>query len=85
VTAGKAFKRFIDGVWITPADGTAVINLLQSTTYPNGVIVYDWLADSEEMRAKPTNEPFEEDLEDRRSDQGVQKSNDGIICVPEGA
>lgn len=79
MTAGKAFKRFINGFRVTRADGTAVIDLLQSTTCLNSIGVYDWLADGVEVRPKTADEPFEEDLE------GVEKSNDGIIDIPKGA
>lgn len=43
------------------------------------------LADGEEMRAETSNEPLDEDLEDGSHDQGVQKTNGGVVDIPERA
>jgi hypothetical protein len=45
----------------------------------------DGLADGEEMRAKASNEPFDEDLENGCGDQSIEKSNGSVVDVPEAA
>jgi hypothetical protein len=37
------------------------------------------------MRSKSSNQPFQEDLEDGRSDKGIEETNDSIVYVPEAA
>lgn len=35
------------------------------------------------MRTETTNEPFEENLEDGGCDEGIEKTNYGIVHIPE--
>lgn len=43
------------------------------------------LAHGEEVRAETSDEPFDEDLEDGRGDEGVQETDGCIVHVPEAA
>ena len=45
----------------------------------------DRLADGKEVRTKTSNEPLDEDLENSRGDQSVEKSDGSIVQVPEAA
>lgn len=44
-----------------------------------------WLANSEEVRAESSDEPFDEHLEDSRGNESIKKADGGIVDVPERA
>ena len=69
VATGKAFERVVDGFPVTRADGAVVVDLSQSIAGLRPVVGYYRLADGKEVRTKATDEPFQEDLENRCSDQ----------------
>lgn len=92
VTRRHRLERIIDLVLVAGADILCVVNLPEPLC---GVSVLGntgvgstrdvGLADRQEVRAQAADEPLDEDLEDSCRDQGVEKTEDAIVDVPEGA
>jgi hypothetical protein len=77
-------SRIINSVLVTRANGTVIHDLPQPISYLDAVIGDYWPVDCPEVRAKATNKPFEEDLEDCSCDQGVEQTDGGVFDAPEG-
>jgi len=82
----EALQRIINLTLITRANRPVIHNLSQSIPR---LLCRDSrdirFADCEEMWTQTTNQPFEKDLEDGSSDEGVEEPDGSIIDVPEGA
>lgn len=83
VAGGERLKAVIDGVCVARANVAREHDLLEAGAV---ILVLDEgnvrLAYGEEVRAQATDEPLEEDLEDRSGDKRVQDADDGIVGVP---
>ena len=79
VSGRKRFKRIIDRVRVSSTDRTIIHDLKESIARSSDI----WIANSQEMRTKTTNQPFEPDLKDCRSNDRVEQSNNCIVDIPE--
>jgi hypothetical protein len=88
VTTGHRLKSIVDLSLVTSADiGGEVeleISLVVVSTHGTSTL-HIRLADNEEVRSEATDEPLDEDLEDSGGDKRVEKTDGGIVEVPEAA
>ena len=77
-------QRVVDLVLVTPADISLKHDLAKASAASQQQRRI-WVADSQEMWSKATDEPFDEDLEDSSSDERVEETSNGIVDVPKGA
>lgn len=84
VARREGLEAVVDLVAVAGADGVRVHNLLVARAGV-GAGRDLGLADSEEVRAEATDQPLNEYLEDGGGDERVEKPDDGVVDVPEGA
>lgn len=92
MTAGHGLKTVVNLVLVTSADLASEVNVLEAlgvvAILGNARVLAGksrvGTADGQEVRTQATNEPLDEDLEDSRADEGVEKTDDGVVGIPEG-
>jgi hypothetical protein len=88
VTTGHRLKRIVDLGLVTSADVRGIVELeisLVVVSSHGASSLHVGLADREEVRSETTNEPLDEDLEDGSSDESVEKTDGGVVDIPEAA
>ena len=82
----EGLERSVDLIGVAGADGAVVHDEAQpGTEFLGRCGGHDRRADGEEVRGQAADEPFEEDLDERGGDEGVQEADGGVAGVPEGA
>lgn len=90
VATGHALERVINLVGVARADVLCVVEIevargVVHVALLAGQLAGVGLAGVEKVRAQATDEPLDEDLEHGGGDQGVEKADDAVVDVPEGA
>lgn len=87
MAAGERLQAVVNLVWVSRADVAGVVDLREAAPVEAlvGHAADVRLADVEKVRAEAANEPLAEDLEDGGGDERVQKTDDTVVDVPEGA
>lgn len=84
VSRGEGLETVINLVAVAGADGIGVHDL-PVTAASVGAFGDPRLANGEEVRAKATNQPLKEHLEDGGRDEGIEQPDDGVVDIPEGS
>jgi hypothetical protein len=88
VSTGHRLKSIVDLALVTSADVRSVVELQISLVVVSSHAARSFhvrLADLEEVRSETTNEPLDEDLENSSGDERVEKTDSGVVEVPETA
>lgn len=88
VSTGHGLESIVDLALVTSADIGSVVELQVSLVVVSSHgarSLHVRLADLEEVRSETTNKPLDEDLENSSGDERVEKTDGGIVEVPETA
>ncbi|KAI6765756.1 hypothetical protein HG530_006826 [Fusarium avenaceum] len=88
VATGHGLKRIVDLILVTSADVRGVVELevsLVVVSSHGASSLHVGLADGKEVRSETTDEPLDKDLEDGGGDEGVEKTDGGVVDIPEAA
>lgn len=88
VSTGHRLERIVDLALVTSADIGSVVELevsLVVVSSHGARLCHVRLADLEEVRSESTDQPLDEDLEDGSGDERVEKTDGGVVEVPEAA
>lgn len=84
VARRHGFKRVVNLVDVASANVALEHDSPEALTALGGDLGRVRVADGEEVRSETANQPFDKDLEDCGTDEGVEKTDDGVVAVPEG-
>lgn len=86
VTTGHGLKSIVDLALVASANIGSVVKLkisLVVVSSHGASASHVGLADLKEMRSESTDEPLDKDLEDGGGDEGVEKTDDSVVDIPE--